>query len=127
VGVDPSAWAVETHGRRRGLVQGRITDLDTVLPAGARYDLVLCVGMLNYLPAPDLREGLRQVARRTGGLAYLELFSRGDAYEGDTDWPAPQPAAWYRTVLATAGFAPLGLHCHVTRAEVDRVSALERA
>jgi SAM-dependent methyltransferase len=127
VGVDPSAWAVGAHGRRRGLLQGSITDLDTLLPQGAQYDLVLCVGMLNYLTAPVLRRGLQQVARRTGGLAYLELFARGDAYEGDTDWPAPKPAAWYRTVLATAGFAPLGLHCHVTRAEVDRLSALERA
>lgn len=126
-GVDPSAWAVARHGKRRGLMLGGITDLDALLPAGAQYDLVLSVGMLNYLTAPLLREGLRQVARRTGGLAYLELFARGDAYEGDTNWPAPQPAAWYRTVLASAGFSPIGLHCYVTRAEIDRMSALERA
>lgn len=126
VGVDPSDWAVSTHGARRGLLQGGITDLDRVLPADAQYDLVLCVGMLNYLPAPVLRDGLRQVARRTGGLAYLELFAKGDAYVGDTDWPAPKPAAWYRTTLATAGFLPLGMQCYITRAEADRVLALER-
>jgi SAM-dependent methyltransferase len=126
VGVDPSDWAVSRHGVRRGLVQGGITDLDRVLPAGAQYDLVLCVGMLNYLSASALRDGLRQVARRTGGLAYLELFAKGDAYEGDTDWPTPKPAAWYRTLLATTGFLPLGLQCYVTRAEADRVLALER-
>jgi len=126
LGVDPSDWAVAKHGARRGLVQGRITDLDRVLPAGAQFDLVLCVGMLNYLPAPALRDGLRQVARRTGGLAYLELFAKGDAYVGDTDWPAPRPAAWYRTALATAGFLALGMHCYITRAEADRVLAMER-
>jgi SAM-dependent methyltransferase len=127
VGVDPSAWAVTTHGARRGLRAGSITDLDTVLAPGERFDLVLCVGMLNYLDAATLREGLRQVAARTGGVAYLELFARGDAYEGDTDWPRPRPAAWYRTTLATAGFVPVGLQCHVPRVEADRLAALERA
>jgi SAM-dependent methyltransferase len=127
VGVDPSAWAVETHGARRGLRQGGITDLDTVLSPGERFDLVLSVGMLNYLDAATLRDGLRQVARRTDGVAYLELFARGDAYEGDTDWPRPKPAAWYRTMLATAGFVPVGLQCYVTRAEADRLAQLERA
>ncbi len=126
VGVDPSDWAVSRHGVRRGLVQGSITDLDRVLPPGAHFDLVLCVGMLNYLPAPVLRQGLRQVARRTGGVAYLELFAKGDAYVGDTDWPAPKPAAWYRTVLSTAGFLSLGMQCYITRAEADRVLAMER-
>jgi len=126
VGVDPSAWAVETHGARRGLQLGGITDLDRVLPAGRRFDLVLSVDMLNYLDAPTLREGLRQVARRVGGVAYLELFAAGDAYEGDTDWPRPKPAAWYRTTLATAGFVPIGLQCYVLRAEADRLAALER-
>jgi SAM-dependent methyltransferase len=127
VGVDPSDWAVSTHGARRGLVHGSITDLDRVLPTNAQYDLVLCVGMLNYLPAPVLRAGLRQVARRVGGVAYLELFAKGDAFVGDTDWPALKPAAWYRTVLATAGFLPLGLQCYITRTEADRVLALDRA
>ncbi len=126
VGVDPSEWAVSRHGARRGLLQGSITDLDALLPADASYDLVLSVGMLNYLSAATLRDGLRQVARRTGGVAYLELFAQGDELEGDTDWPRPKPAAWYRTLLATSGFTPLGLHCYVTRAEADRVAALER-
>lgn len=125
-GVDPSAWAVRKYGARRGLLHGGITDLDQLLPRGERYDLVLCVGMLNYLDAATLREGLRQVARRTAGVAYLELFAKGDEYVGDTDWPAPKPAAWYRTTLSTAGFVPIGMQCHVTQAEADRISAMER-
>jgi SAM-dependent methyltransferase len=126
-GVDPSSWAVETHGDKRGLLEGGITDLDRLLPRSAQFDLVLCVGMLNYLDAATLRRGLRQVAKRTAGLAYLELFAQGDAYEGDTDWPTPKPAAWYRTTLQSAGFVPVGMQCYVTQVEADRISLLERA
>ncbi len=126
VGVDPSSWAVTKHGTRRGVQLGSITDLDDVIAKDERFDLVLCVGMLNYLDATTLRTGLRQVARRTAGLAYLELFAKGDAYIGDTDWPSPKPAAWYKSTLQSAGFVPLGMQCYVTRAESDRLSALER-
>ncbi len=126
VGVDPSEWAVQRHGARRNLLLGGVTDLDRLLPDGARYDLVLSVGMLNYLDAATLRRGLRQMASRTGVLAYLELFAHGDALQGDTNWPAPRPAAWYRTTLASAGFTALGMHCYVPRGEIDRLSALER-
>jgi SAM-dependent methyltransferase len=125
-GIDPSEWAVSMHGKRRGVRQGSITDLDRLLAPDAQFDLVLCVGMLNYLDAPTLRSGLRQVAARTGGVAYLELFTQGDEYVGDTQWPRPKPAAWYRTLLRSSGFVPLGMQCYVTVAEADRLSALER-
>jgi SAM-dependent methyltransferase len=125
-GVDPSAHAVARFGGRRGLLAGGITDLDG-LPLRTSYDLVVCCGMLNYLDARTLRAGLAQVARRTGGLAYLELFAaedvRAGGVEGDTAWPRPRPAAWYRRVLREAGFVPVGLQCHVT--ETSRLSALE--
>jgi SAM-dependent methyltransferase len=126
LGVDPSAWAVTTHGKRRGVIQGGITDLDTIIAHERTFDLVLCVGMLNYLGASTLRAGLRQVAARTAGVAYLELFAQGDEYTGDTDWPRPKPAAWYRTLLKSVGFVPVGMQCYVTHAEADRVSSLER-
>jgi SAM-dependent methyltransferase len=126
VGVDVSEWAVARHGTRRGLRLGGITDLDALFPATQRFDLVLSVGMLNYLDADTMREGLSQAARRTGGMANLELIARGDELEGDTEWPALKPPAWYRTALSSAGFAPIGMHCYVTRHEIDRVAALER-
>ncbi len=126
VGVDPSAWAVAQHGARRGLREGGITDLDALLAPAEQFDLVLCVGMLNYLHATTLRTGLKQVARRTAGVAYLELFAQGDEYIGDTAWPTPKPAAWYRTTIRSAGFVPIGMQCYVSDAEADRISALER-
>ena len=125
-GVDPSAWAIARHGKKRGLLHGGITDLDALLPTRQTYDLVLCVGMLNYLDPATLRLGLRQVAKRSAGVAYLELFAQGDEYEGDTDWPRPRPAAWYRTAMQSAGFVPVGMQCYVAQSEADRLSLMER-
>lgn len=125
-GVDPSAYAVSRYGRARGLTRGGIEDLDA-LALRDEYDLVVCCGMLNYLSTSALQRGLVQVARRTGGVAYLELFTSEDAFEGDTQWPSPQPAAWYRRAMKRAGLWPVGMQCYVTTASRDRVSALERA
>lgn len=124
-GVDPSAYAVSRYGRARGLQLGGIEQLDT-LTLRAGYDLVVCCGMLNYLEAPALQRGLAQVARRVGGMAYLELFTSDDQFEGDTNWPAPRPAAWYRRAMRRAGLWPVGMQCYVASSARDRVSALER-
>jgi SAM-dependent methyltransferase len=124
-GVDPSTYAVARYGKARGIRLGGIEDLDA-LPLREQYDLVVCCGMLNYLTAPSLQRGLMQVARRTGGMAYLELFTKEDDFEGDTDWPAPRAASWYRAAMKRAGLWAVGLQCYVTSASKDRVSALER-
>lgn len=124
-GVDPSAYAVTRYGARRGLQLGGIEDLDA-LPLRPQYDLVVCCGMLNYLSSRTLRRGLVQLSRRTGGVAYLELFTRTDAFEGDTNWPRPQAAAWYRRVIRNAGLHSIGMHGYVPMAQRDRVSTLER-
>jgi SAM-dependent methyltransferase len=123
-GVDPSAYAIARYGARRHLFLGSIDSLDQ-LPLEAGYDLVICCGMLNYLQAPVLQQGLRQVAARTGGMAYLELFTREDHFEGDTNWPEPKAAAWYRQQMTRAGFFSLGMQCYITDRSRDRVSALE--
>jgi SAM-dependent methyltransferase len=124
-GVDPSAYAVQRYGARRNIQLGGIEELG-VLPLRAQYDLVVCCGMLNYLPLPSLVNGVAQVAQRTGGVAYLELFAREDRFEGDTNWPTPKPAAWYKAMMRDAGLVAIGMQCYVTTAERDRLSALER-
>lgn len=124
-GVDPSAYAVKRYGRTRSLLLGGIEDLDA-LPLRPSYDLVVSCGMLNYLAPDVLTRGVQQVARRTGGVAYLELFTSEDAFEGDTDWPAPRTARWYRDVMRRAGLCAIGMQCYVSEAARDRVSALER-
>ena len=124
-GVDPSEYAVRRFGARRGLQLGGIEDLDG-MRLRDRYDLVICCGMLNYLSAGVFRRGVAQVARRTGGVAYLEIFTSVDAFEGDTDWLTPRPVAWYRRVIRAAGLHPVGMHGYVPTAQRERVSSLER-
>lgn len=124
-GVDPSEYAVGRFGARRSLQLGGIEDLDR-LKLRDSYDLVVCCGMLNYLPLASLRNGLAQVARRTAGVAYLELFSRTDGFEGDTNWPQPRPAVEYRRMMRAVGLTPIGMHCYVRTSQRDLVSALER-
>jgi SAM-dependent methyltransferase len=125
-GVDPSAYAVARYGQRRRLQQGGIEQLETLALRPA-YDLVVCCGMLNYLSPKVLRAGLAQVARRTDGVAYLELFTRADRIEGDTNWPTPRTGAWYRVALRSAGFTSIGMHGYVPTAQQSRVAVLERS
>ncbi len=124
-GVDPSTYAIARYGARRGLHLGGIEQLNA-LPLRDTYDVVVCCGMLNYLNVAQFTHGMAQVAARTGGVAYLEIFAKGDAFEGDTDWPSPQPAAWYKRVLRRAGLLPIGMQCYVAKAEQDRIARMER-
>lgn len=124
-GVDPSEYAVARFGARRRLQRGGIEDLDR-LALRTQYDLVVCCGMLNYLPPAVLRRGLVQVAHRTGGLAYLELFTSADTFEGDTSWPRPRSTSWYRSAIQRAGLRSVGLHGYVPVSQLARVAALER-
>ena len=124
-GVDPSAYAVARYGKRRNIRLGSIENL-SALSLGGPFDLVICCGMLNYIAAPALAVGLAQVASLTGGLAFLEIFTGADATEGDTSWPAPQSAQWYRRVLRSAGLTSVGLHCYVPKG-AHAIAELERA
>jgi len=124
-GVDPSAYAVARYGRRRRLQQGGIEDLETLALRSA-YDLVVCCGMLNYLAPSVLRAGLQQVAAKTEGMAYLELFTSADNIEGDTNWPAPRAGKWYRAMMRAAGLTSIGMHGYVPTSHRSRVAVLER-
>lgn len=124
-GVDPSAYAIAKFGARRNLQQGGIEDL-AALDVREQYDLVVCCGMLNYLSVAQLTKGITQVVQHTGGMAYLELFTQDDQFEGDTDWPPPKSATWYRGLMQRAGLVPVGMQCYVAVAEQFRVSSLER-
>ena len=121
VGVDPSAWAVARHGAKRGLLEGGITDLDALLPPARQFDLVLCVGMLNYLDAGHAAHRIAAggATHRRGGVP--RAVRAGDEYVGDTDWPTPKPG---RLVPHHDSGAPASSRsaCSATyrRAEADR-------
>ena len=94
-GLDPSEHAVRMFGKRRNLRLGSIENLDAIeLEDG--YDLVCCVGMLYYLTEAQFRRGIRLIAQKTTGMAYLELFAQEDELEGDLPIGTARPAAWYR-------------------------------
>lgn len=124
-GVDPSEYAVARYGKRRNIKLGSLEQLGS-LSLNGPFDLVICCGMLNYISQKTLAEGLGVVASLTHGMAFLEIFTRADVTEGDTSWPTPRPASWYRNTLQHAGFTGVGLHCYVP---TDRhaIAELEQA
>ena len=124
VGVEPSGYAVGRFGRRRGLRQGsveRLTDLRLHAEHPEGFDLVVCCGVLNYVSTRSLPSALEQLQMHTSGVAWLELFTRDDAIEGDVAELKPRPAAWYRDRLAAAGLVSCGLHLY---APLDRAAGL---
>lgn len=126
VGVDGSEYAVKRYGKRRNL---RLGSLGTIGSIGLKgpFDLILCLGVLNYVADDELRQGLRQLHGLAGGLAYLEIFTRSDDASGDFRRSAARWPVWYRAVIRRAGFVPLGLHCYLPRDLAFHAAALERA
>lgn len=125
-GVDASEYAVRRFGRRRNIRLGSIDDLDSLgLPSS--FDLVLCVGMLNYLTSAQLRRGLAQVEARCAGVAYLEIFTReDDGVVGDLRRRDARPAASYRRLMRSAGLVSCGMHCYVPEELRENTAVLER-
>ena len=125
-GVDPSEYAVRRFGRRRNILLGDVAALDA-LPLADGYDLVIASGVLNYVGDAELRAGLRALARRAGGMLYLELFTGADDVVGDTTFAASHGAAWYRRELRAAGLVGCGLHCYLPRELRGQLVELERS
>jgi SAM-dependent methyltransferase len=126
VGVDGSEYAVRRFGTRRNIRLGTLGTIGSIGLEGS-FDLILCIGVLNYVAADELRGGLRQLRALAGGVAYLEIFTRADEATGDFRKSAARWPAWYRAVIRKAGFVPLGLHCYLPRELASHAAALERA
>jgi SAM-dependent methyltransferase len=125
-GVDPSEYSVRRYGASRNIVRGTFDDLDTLFH-DRTFDLVICCSVLNYLPRPAFTTAVAQLAARTHGLAFLEIFTSADEVVGDTNhWYTETPAT-YRQMLRRAGFIPCGLHCYITSALDTTTAALELA
>lgn len=123
-GVEPSRYALARYGARRNLHAGTADDLDRIFP-GRVFDLVICCSVLNYLPPATVARALRQIARHTGGLSYMEIFTSADAVQGDTNgWYTDTPRG-YRALIARAGLRACGLHCYVPARSQSDLVALE--
>ena len=126
VGVDGSEYAVRRFGARRNIHLGTLGNIDSIGLKGP-FDLILCLGVLNYVPPDELQRGLRQLRALSGGVAYLEIFTRADEATGDFRKSAARWPAWYRSVIRRAGFVALGLHCYLPKELASHAAALERA
>jgi SAM-dependent methyltransferase len=126
-GVDASEYVVRRFGRRRNI---RLGSLGSIAKLGlpGKFDLVLCLGVLNYVETEELQAGLRALRRLLDGVAYLELFTRNDRASGDFDRRKARPGWWYRREIMRAGYLPLGMHLYLPAelqslaAELERVS-----
>jgi SAM-dependent methyltransferase len=126
IGVDPSEYVVKRFGARRNIHHGTLDDLDTLFPTKT-FDLVVCCSVLNYLPREAFIRALSQLAKRTHGVAFLEIFAREDEVVGDTNTWHVAPAAEYRRLLKRAGFVACGMHCYITESLIGNSAALERS
>ena len=125
VGVDSSEYAVQRYGRRRGIRRGTLGHLDR-LGLKRPFDLVVCADVLEYVPTPEVRAGLRHLRMLTGGLAYIEAFAVTDDMVGDREQWHYRSARAYRELFREADLVPCGLHCYVPRERLGNVAALER-
>ena len=126
VGVDGSEYAIKRYGRRRNLRLGTVGTIGSIGLEGP-FDLILCLGVLNYVADDELRRGLRQLRALSGGVAYLEIFTRSDDASGDFRQKLAKWPSWYRATIRRAGFVALGLHCYLPRGLEYHAAALEKA
>lgn len=125
-GVDASEYAVERFGASRHVRLGTIDTLDR-LRLRNDYDVILCVGMLNYLQPAQLTAGLAHLYDRAHGLVYLELFTSTDrGVFGDTRGTRLRSAAWYRARIHDARLVSCGLHCYVPDWLREHTAVMER-
>jgi len=124
MGVDASEYAVARHGARRNLKLASFSQL-AELRFGPAVDLLICSDVLHYLNTPELKRGLLGFAELCDGVAFIEVFARGDEFIGDTVGYTARPASSYRQWLLEAGFRACGSHCYLGARLTESASALE--
>lgn len=124
LGLDGSEYAIARYGRSRNLRLARFGDLEH-LRFERDFDLIVCSDALHYVPATELRRGLRGLVEMLDGVAFLELFTREDDPEGDREDFIARPASWYLREFRAAGLVPCGTHCYLGPRLRERTAALE--
>lgn len=124
MGVDSSEYAIARHGARRNLRLVRFGQLGE-LRFGPPVDLLVCADVLHYLPANELHRGLSGFTELCAGMAYIEVFCKGDAVEGDEHGFVQRNAAFYRRAIAAAGLSACGSHGYLAPSLAADAVALE--
>ena len=112
-GVDPSGYAVARYGRNRNIALASFGQLGQ-LRFGEPADLLVCSDVMHDVPTAELRRGLAGFSELCDGVAFLELYARGDDIRGDRDGFLARPAASYRRWFREAGFTPCGSHAYLS-------------
>lgn len=124
-GVDPSEYVVRRFGRRRNIHWGTFGALDEVGLLSGTYDLIVCVGVVNYLSTRELDRGLAVMAELLAGVAFIEVWTSADDVVGDRrGWQKHRPE-YYRRIFRRAGLVDCGMHCYVGPALASEAAALE--
>jgi len=123
VSTDVSAYACKRYGhQRRDIASWRSKD---------RFDLVVCQGVLPYLPDAAAASAIDNLGAMTRGFLYLEAITKsdlGDVCDLDmTDVAVhPREGAWYRRRLAKH-FVQVGVGLYYAKGGPLRFYELERA
>jgi SAM-dependent methyltransferase len=125
MGLDASEYAVGRYGRARNLRLATFGQL-AELRFDRSVDLLLCSDVLHYLKPAELRRGLAGFAELGHGVAYIDLFCRGDAAEGDEVEFHARPASFYRRAFSEAGLLAVGSHGYLLPPLHGHAAALER-
>jgi hypothetical protein len=122
VSTDFSAYACKRYGhQRRDIATWRSKE---------RFDLVVCQGVLPYLPDAAAASAIDNLGAMTRGFLYLEAITKGDLGEvcdlEMTDVAVhPREGAWYRKRLA-AHFVQVGAGLYYAKRGPLRFYELER-
>ncbi len=121
--LDVSEYACAKYGHERRDI--------TAWRARARYDLVICQGVLPYLADRPCAQAIANMAGMCRGFLYLEAITSRDLSDvcdrGRTDTRVfARPASFYRRLLAPH-FEPLGCGLHHVRGGDKLFYDLERA
>ena len=127
VGVDWSPRMMGVAGReaqRQGLddqIQFGVVDVRGALPfAGAAFDLVFCLGLLETLPYPEsVLSEFKRVLKPDGRLV-LSL------YRGWAAWNTALSLEWYAQHLASLGMCDLGCALSVSSGRHHRPLTRQR-
>ena len=112
-GVDSSEYAVARYGRSRNIALARFGQMEQ-LRFGEPVDLLVCSDVMHYVPTAELRRGLSGFSELCDGLAFLELYAKGDEIRGDHAGYLARPAASYRRWFREAGFVACGSHAYLS-------------
>lgn len=112
-GVDSSEYAVARYGRSRNIALARFGQMAQVR-FGEPVDLLVCSDVMHYVPTAELRRGLSGFSELCDGVAFLELYAKGDDIRGDHAGFLARPAASYRRWFREAGFVACGSHAYLS-------------